>query len=240
MSITVNVQKAASVNAEVAHVLVEVPHVFRRAVSETAMATAMARTIPGARMLRGGFHKTEVAGLYGVFVATSRNTVPLEQASAQGFNRVSDTVFQDADDNIWEVQSDANGAFLMQSGTEDIAGLLQAVHVRAVTTASVGVSLEEHVNANEPVLYYDTVAECAAFGVGLGDNRVFNPETATVQHVMPATVLAVYTTPHDLEFAAAPKTGGLKAAMDYFTQLYGHNKEFLDKIKTILKEAVTA
>lgn len=231
------VQKSAMLDADTARLLITIPAAHQPHATETAMAEAVARTYPGVRYLSKSLYKENGTDLYGCFVTRKAKTMTLEQASAAGFKAVSDTVFQDANDDVWSKVGDGADAYLSISREEDIASLLGAVRQRAIATASVGVALEEDFAAGDAVYYYDPARETAGFGIGTDNNRLlYNPDMEALVEVSAQQVIYVDNrSPVRVDAETASTKADL---LNYMKQLYGHHPEFFRRIRDIITNHV--
>lgn len=242
--IAMNFQKSVDLDANTSRVLLSINPLFHDRLTDENMAVAVASDLNGVRYLPGSVHRASERdpSLLSIFVAKNRRTMSIEQASADGFTQVSDTVFQDANDEIWSVVKNGDTAYLVQQANEDINSLLGAVRSRAIATASVEVALAEDFGPGMPIMFYDLDKEEMAFAIAVDGASGFVPEQDVIKEITPEMVVGVYDkeviSASETETAAS-KSDGKGAILEFMRLQYGHNKEFLAKINDIIRNHVS-
>lgn len=239
--IAFEVQKLHSIDNQYSKVLISVPAVYHNRLTETAMNQAVSVKLGNSvRYLPSSLHRATRSDntLFNIYVSRNNRSMSMEQASAEGFVQVSDTVFQDANDDIWAVVKNGDTAYLVQQNIEDVSSLLSAARSRSIATASLAVDMTEDYGPGMPVLYYDLRSEEVAFGVAVNGTTVFNDDKKHIVEVDSAQVLNVYDGSLPIDTSEVASDGGKEVLLSYMTQLYGHNKEFLAKIREIISKHV--
>jgi hypothetical protein len=238
-AISMSFQKAQKIDSRHSRVLVQVPTAQHARLSNENMAVAVASELNGLTYLNDSVHRAsnDDATLLGLFVVNPQKSIAMEQASANGLSQVSDTVYQDANDDVWSVIGGGDTAYLVKAQEEDIDGLLAAVKMRAMATASMGTSLAEDFSGGMVLSFYDLDHSEKAFGIAVDGGRVFVPGRNEVKSVDPVQVIAVidnFALNIDAEKAAVDI--GKAELIEYMTLLYGNNAEMLTEIKRIINE----
>lgn len=238
-SVSLSFQKAQKIDSRHSRVLVQIPVSHQNRLTNENMAVAVASELNGLTYLNDSIHRAsqDDPTLMSLFVVNPVKSVAMEQASANGLHQVSDTVYQDANDDVWSVIGQGDHAYLVKAQEEDIDGLLAAVKMRAIATASMGTPLAEDFSAGMPILFYDLDRSEKAFGLAVDGSRVFVEKTQEVKAVDPIQVIAVIDNVEmkiDPEKAAADI--GKAELIEYMTLLYGNNSELLNEIKRIINE----
>jgi len=241
-SFPVELQKIRMIDVASSRIVVKIDSVFHDRLNEETASASISSL--GVRYLPNSLHKVSMTDptLFGAFVAQNRETMSMvdakEMASAGTMSQVSDTVFQDTNDNIWSVVSDGDTAYLVKQQEEDIGALLSAQHARAIATASHSVNMFEDYGPGIPVVYYDTRKEELAFGIGVSGTSLYNPESNKLVEVASDYVVGAWDgrTVNTSEVAAA--TVSKEEILAYYSKLYAHNKEFLAEIKDIIYNGV--
>lgn len=238
--IAFDVQKVAMLDDRRARMLIRVPTAHQKHLSDETLTLAVASQYEGVRVLPGSLYREHDASkeLFGVFVARNQPSMSMEQASAAGFTAISDTVFQDADDNVWTKVGNGENAYLSINREEDIASLLGAVRTRAIATASVGVQLEEDFARGDVVRYYDVNREEAGFGIAIDGKLVYNPERDALVEVSSQQVIVVNDATQVEVETAAVGDADKGALLEYMRKLYGHHPAFFAEIKAIINKGV--
>lgn len=243
-AISINYQKSQMIDSRHSRVLAQIPVSQQSRMSDANMEVAVATELNGLLYMKGSVHRVSQKdpSLMSFFVYNPQKTVDMEQASANGLTQVSDTVFQDANDDVWSVIAQGDHAFLIKAQEEDISGLLAAVKMRAIATASLNTNLHEDFSAGMPVMFYDIDRCEKAFGVAIDGARVY-VETATdekeIKVVDPIQVIGVVDDimlPVDTEKAASDGKISKAELIEYMAMLYGNNSEMLNEIKRAINE----
>lgn len=242
--IAMEIQKTQPIDNHNSRVLLSINSIFHNRLSEENLAVAIASKMPGVRYLPNSIHRSSERdrSLLGVFVSKNRRTMSVEQASAEGFTQVSDTVFQDTNDDIWTVIKNGDTAYLVQQANEDITSLLGAVRSRALATASIEVAMAEDYSRGNPILFYDFDKEELAFGIAIDGANAFVPDQDVIKEVPAETVVSVMdkevVAVNETEVAAS-KSDGKGDILEFMRLQYSHNKEFLAEINNIIRNHVS-
>lgn len=236
----VSIQKMNMIDTATSRVLLKIEPVFHSKINEDSLSKSIAEAA-GVRYLPNSIHRASEADrtLFGVFVAKNNETMSMndakEMASAGTMTQISDTVYQDENDNIWTVASSGESAYLVKQKDEDINSLLSAVHTRAIATASLNVNLFEDFGPGSPIVFYNRNAEELAFGVAVDGAKVYLPDSEKIVEVASEYVVSVWDSKSvKVELPETAVSGDKKVMLDYMTMLYGHNKEFLSEIRDII------
>jgi len=238
-AISMNFQKAQKIDARHSRVLVQIPVAHQNRLTNENMAVAVASELNGLTYLNDSVHKASETDptLVGLFVSNPIKSLAMEQASANGLHQVSDTVYQDSNDDVWSVIGQGDHAYLVKAQEEDIDGLLAAIKMRALATASMGTQLAEDYSAGMPVLFYDLDRCEKAFGVAIDGGRVFVEGSNTIHAVDPVQVISVVDNVQlNIDPEKAATDIGKAELIEYMTLLYGNNAELLGEIKRVINE----
>lgn len=241
-SLPISLQKMHMIDTASSRIVIKVDPVFHDRLNEETASTSIATL--GVRYLPNSLHRVsdKDSSLFGAFVARNRETMSVkeakEMASAGTMSQVSDTVFQDENDNIWSVVSDGDVAYLVKQQDEDIGALLSAQHARAIATASHNIPMFEDYGPGMPVVYYDTRKEELAFGIGVTGNTVYNDDSAKIIEVASEYVVGAWDG-RGLNTSEVASEVTKESILEYYTMLYSHNKEFLAEIKDIIYNGVS-
>lgn len=240
--IAMDVQKVNNLDDAHSRILVHVPNVFHSRLNEENMTKEVASKFENVRYLPNSLHKASDSdpSLVGFFAARNRETISMEQASASGFVSVSDTVFQDENDNIWTVFKNGDVAYLVKQAEEDINSLISAVKTRAIATASLDVDMSEDYNSGLPFLYYDFDKEEVAFAIGVNGATAYVPSLETVKSIEAAQVLITADSARlNIVESEIASRAGKEDILEFMKILYSHNKDFLAEINDIIRNQIT-
>lgn len=237
--IAMDLQKVNHIDEKHARVLVSINPVFHNRLTDENMAVAVASKLNGVRYLPGSVHRMSGRdkSLLGIFVSKNNQTMSMEQASASGMSQVSDTVFQDANDDIWTVIKNGDTAYLVKQADEDVNSLLSAVRSRSIATASVEVAMSEDFGPGMPLRFYDFDKEEMAFAVAVDGSSGYVPQQDVIKAIPSDTVVGVsdeVVEVSDKEIAAS-SSDGKADILEFMRMLYSHNKEFLSEINDIIR-----
>lgn len=241
-SFPITLQKMNMIDTASSRIIVKIDSVFHdRLNEETASASISAL---GVRYLPNSLHRVsdKDSTLFGAFVTKNRETMSVndakEMASAGDMTQVSDTVFQDSNDNIWSVVSDGDVAYLVKQQEEDIGALLSAQHARAIATASNGIQMFEDYGPGIPVVYYDMRKEELAFGIGVTGSTLYNPDSEKIIEVSSDYVVGAWDG-RTINASEIAEEVTKESILEFYSILYSHNKEFLAEIKDIIYNGVS-
>lgn len=239
-AIPLSVQKVEMESASIARVVVNIPDVFHKAISNEELAAAVETSMPGARYLDNSISACDQQNLFTMFVTSTGKVMTKEAASAQVMREVASNVFRDDDDNIWNFKEDETGSYFVAQDVEDLEGLVLGVRSRSpnITTASLEVATAEAFSASMPVMVYDVASQAHAFGIAVDDSRVYFPGKETIHEVNPVRVVAAFeVAAGDRGMPKVSFTGKdkRKALLDYMRALYGHNAAHYKRIEALIR-----
>ena len=229
-SLPLSVQRVFPVNKEVAKVLIRVPAAIQHRVNEAEIASAFEGM--GLRYLPESFVRCHMENreLFTGLVSTKRKVMTDETASTMGLTEVASNVFTDDLDNVWDRQViDGRPVFVCTAG-DDVEEILKNYKETAnVAAASLEVASTTSFIGGDGVYFYNPATETATFGIATGKgNDVYLPAEDKVQEVPGIMVLAAQ---------AGRTASGLDVddVLEYFRKLYGHNAEFYNKLRELIK-----
>lgn len=240
-ALPLSVQKVEMESANVARVIVNIPDVFHKSLTEAEIAGAVDATMKGARYLDGSFCSTGTPNLFNMFVTSTGKVMSKEDASTSDLREVATNVFRDEDDNIWNYKEDETGSYFVAQDVEDLEALILGARARSshIATASLEVATAESFQKDMPIMVYDTASAGYQFGIAIDDTQVYFPKGDKIAQVNPTRVVAAWEVAAAdrgmprINFTAKDKK---KALLDYMRALYGQNAAYYKRIEALVRQ----
>lgn len=210
--------------------------------SKKLMDVFDARLNGAARLLPDTVHASDISGMYCGYVRLAQAKTPLNAETKKNFRSITANLFADEEDNMWTVQSTADGHQILVKNSED--NLQELLNTRmsspSLHVASAGYSLVGSVTAGCVVAYFDKNSETIENGFTVDPTSVFDFKTHQVKSVVACDYVAASA--QDKELAKAlndlfddnnawySELSSVRkdAVVRYLTALYGQNRDFLN------------
>lgn len=241
----ISVQKVEMASNNIARLLVAIPDVFRKSLTNEELAHTVEKNMPGVRYLSNSLSAAESEGLYTLFVANTPKVMSKEAASAVVLREVgsANNVFRDDEDNIWDFVEGANGndGYFIAKTIEDLESLILGVRSRNanIATASLEIAMAETFSKGTPIVVYDTATEKHDFGIGVSDTEAYFPDSEAIKLVHPTLVVAAYEQAagsKGMPVINFDKANKKQVVLDYYRALYGQNAAYYKKIEALVRQ----